>query len=250
MRPKNDEIGIVVGSLGVDQRVYLREDLSIVGSPEVWGKRAVAAYHAYSADHILAEANYGGDMVAYVIRSIDASVPVKIVRASVGKHIRAEPVSALYEKRRDAIRHVGLFPKLEDQLTKFTTLGYEGSRSPDRADAWIWAVSDLALASGAHSWLEYYRKLAEESQSHEAVRVKAGPQFPYEIGKSSSSLRGHYALPGLIKLKAPDPCPSTVYGMDGSKYVMDVEGILYVPEEDAVALTRVGWQRVTGVNLS
>ena len=57
----------------------------------------------------------------------------------VGKHIRAEPISTLY--RRDGARRVGMFPQLEDQLCAFTSLGYGGAKSPDRADAWIWLVN-------------------------------------------------------------------------------------------------------------
>ena len=153
MKPLNDETGIVVASLGKDQKVYLRADLSLVAGPigqgvddngeprKGWADIAVAAFHYFGADHILAESNFGGGMVEGVIRAQDGNVAVKTVHASSGKHIRAEPVATLY--LRDRIRHVGKYPKLDDQLCAFTTLGYGGSKSPDRADAWIWAVSDM-----------------------------------------------------------------------------------------------------------
>lgn len=146
VKPKNDEIGIIVASLGADGIVYLRKDLSMLGGPELWGKAAIAAYHHFKADHIVAEVNFGGDMVAYVIRSLDGGVPVKKVRASEGKHIRAEPVSAHYHRK--LVRHVGTFPKLEEQLCDFTTLGYNGPKSPDRADACLVAGTIIATDRG------------------------------------------------------------------------------------------------------
>jgi len=184
-RPRSDEVGIVAASMGTDSRAYLREDLSVVGPPEIWGARAVAAFHAYHADHVVAEANFGGDMVAYVIRSIDSSVPVRVVRASVAKHIRAEPVSALYSSQRDGVRHAGVFHRLEDQLGKFTTLGYEGPRSPDRADAWIWAATDLCLASNAQEWIDYYRTLRERVAA--STPEPRDPSRPWGTGQAPAA---------------------------------------------------------------
>lgn len=158
---RGDDIGIVVAGLGFDERVYLIADLTCNGPPEVWGRVAVRAFHVYKADRIVAETNYGGDMVAYVIRSTDGSVPVHKVDASRGKVVRAEPVSVLYSEQQDKVRHVGEFPLLEDQLLNFSAAGYAGDRSPDRADAWVWAVTDLVLASNADSWISYYGKLAQ-----------------------------------------------------------------------------------------
>lgn len=232
MKPQNDEIGIVVASLGVDQKVYLRADLSLVGGPEEWGKAAIAAYHHFKADHILAETNFGGDMVAYVIRSIDGGVPVKKATASSGKHIRAEPVSTLYSK--DEVRHVTTRPDqyaaLEDQLCAFTTLGYGGPRSPDRADAWIWAVTDLKLQGGAAGWLEYYRRLAEA----EGIKLDADPEFGFEIGPAAKR---------ECKVLVPEGT-SHVYLSDGSAVLVPADRIITVPEEDAKALGRRGWQRL------
>jgi len=142
----NDDIGIIVAGLGVDARWYVLADYSCNLSPAGWGARAVAAYHEFQADRIVAEVNFGGAMVKHVIKSVDASVPFKEVRASRGKIARAEPISALYEEGK--ISHVGALPDLEDQLCAMTTKGFIGEGSPDRADALVWAITELS-AKGA-----------------------------------------------------------------------------------------------------
>lgn len=230
-KPTNDEVGIVVASLGVDGRVYLRQDISRVDGPTQWGKAAVAAYHAFKADRITAEVNFGGGMVEYVIKSIDPNVPVKCIRAAPGqgKHIRAEPVSTLYKN--DKIRHVGKFGDLEDQLCAFTTLGYGGPKSPDRADAWIWGVTDLLLQdAGAEGWIEYYRRLAAE----EGIKLDAGPEYGFEITPEA---------PKECKVLVPDGT-SHVYLSDGSCMLVPPDRIIIVPEQDAKSLGRRGWQRI------
>lgn len=108
-----DEAGIVTaGKAGPD--LYMLEDNSLQGSPTAWAAAAVAAYHRHKADRIVAEANNGGEMVAQTIKTVDATVPVKLVHASRGKQTRAEPISAIYEQGRG--HHVGSFPKLEDEM--------------------------------------------------------------------------------------------------------------------------------------
>jgi len=231
-RPTNDEVGIVVASLGVDGRVYLRQDLSCVEGPKGWGKRAVAAYHAFKADRIVAEVNYGGGMVEYVIKSLDANVPVKSIRAAPGqgKHVRAEPVSTLYAE--DMIRHVGKFGDLEDQLCAFTTLGYGGPKSPDRADAWIWGVTDLVLQdAGAEGWIEYYRQLAAK----EGFKLEdAAPEYGFEITPEAVK---------DCKVMVPEGT-SHVYLSDGTCLLVPPDRIITVPEQDAKTLGRRGWQRI------
>jgi phage terminase large subunit-like protein len=138
---RSDEVGIVVAALGDDGAVYVLEDLSGRHGPSKWGAVVASAYDRWDADAVVAETNYGGAMVKEVIRSANARIPVREVRASRGKHVRAEPISTLYEQGK--VRHAGTFSKLEDQLLSFTTAGYLGDRSPDRADAMIWAVADL-----------------------------------------------------------------------------------------------------------
>ena len=137
----NDEIGIIVGGLGTDGNAYVLEDLTLKAGPGTWGNVAVSAYQRHQADVIVAETNYGGAMVQQVIKTADKRANYKEVKASRGKVVRAEPFSALYEQGK--IRHVGQFVDLEDELSGFSTNGYTGERSPNRADALIWMLSEL-----------------------------------------------------------------------------------------------------------
>lgn len=138
---ENDEIGIVVAALGTDGNAYVLEDLTVKAGPTTWGKVAVDAYERHGADCIVGESNFGGGMVEFVIHAARPRTPYKAVTASRGKVIRAEPVSVLAAQGK--VRHVGEFRALEDELCAFTTFGYTGERSPNRADALVWAVSEL-----------------------------------------------------------------------------------------------------------
>lgn len=139
-----DEIGIIAAGLGVDGRGYVLGDYTLRGSPIEWGNKAVWAYTNHQADAVIGEANYGGAMVEFVIRSVDKNISYKAVSASRGKAVRAEPVSALYE--RGLISHVGEdLESLEDQLCQMARNGYVGEGSPDRLDALVWAITDLML---------------------------------------------------------------------------------------------------------
>ena len=137
----SDEHGIAVGALGADQRGYLLEDGSMHGSPHQWATRAIALYDKWDADAIVIEKNQGGDMCRYTLETIRKGVRIIEVHATRGKHVRAEPISALYQLGR--VSHVGTFPELETQLCQFTTAGYEGEDSPDRAEAAIWLFTEL-----------------------------------------------------------------------------------------------------------
>lgn len=141
-----DACGIVVVALGHDGRGHVIEDASVAGaSPERWAGAVAAAAIRNGADRVVAEANNGGAMVESVLRAAEAGLPVRLVHASRGKSARAEPVAALYERER--IVHVGAFPMLEDQMCGLVMGGgYAGpGRSPDRADALVWAVTELLL---------------------------------------------------------------------------------------------------------
>ncbi len=141
---KSDACGIVVAGIGVDGLSYVLEDLTIsMASPFSWASRAVAAYHRWHADAVVAETNQGGDMVETILHSIDASLPVKQVKATRGKWLRAEPVAALYERGR--VHHAGCFSELEDQMCDFGPNGLSSGRSPDRLDALVWALTELSL---------------------------------------------------------------------------------------------------------
>jgi len=136
--------GIVVAGLDRQGRGVVLADCSVESaSPAGWAQAVVRAYRRFDADRILAEINQGGDMVAAVLRGIDAQVPVKTVRASRGKWLRAEPVAALYEQSR--VVHAGSFPALEDQMCDFGPEGLSSGRSPDRLDALVWALTALML---------------------------------------------------------------------------------------------------------
>src|SRR4051794_12451513 len=135
----SDETGIIVG--GVDRAGigYVLKDLSGKYSPEGWARKAIGAYKTWRADRIIAERNFGGDMVLSTLKSVDPGVPVKLVVASRGKAVRAEPVAAQYEQGR--IRHVGNLGLLEDQLCEWNPA--ENGPSPDRLDALVWCMTEL-----------------------------------------------------------------------------------------------------------
>lgn len=138
--------GIVVAALGTDGDAYVLADRSCKLSPDGWAQVVAKAAADYGADRIAAERNYGGAMVESTIRTANRNLPVKLVNASRGKHIRAEPVAALYEQGK--VHHVRSFPELEEQMTMTTTAGYQGGGSPDRMDALVWALTELMLTGG------------------------------------------------------------------------------------------------------
>lgn len=143
----SDETGIVVAGRGVDGKYYVLADLSGRMSADTWASVAVDAFDRYKADRIIAEVNNGGDLVERLIRTVDTAVPYKAVRASRGKLVRAEPVSALYEQGK--VHHVGGYPELEDQMCSYTI---DSRESPDRLDALVWALTDLSKSSGQAVW--------------------------------------------------------------------------------------------------
>jgi phage terminase large subunit-like protein len=145
-----DECGIIVAALGEDGIARVLADCSLArAAPDRWAQAVADAAREWNADRVVAEANQGGAMVESVLRAADRTLPVKLVHASRGKVARAEPVAALYASGR--VRHAGMFARLEDQLCGLLVGGsYAGpGRSPDRADALVWAMSELML--GRHS---------------------------------------------------------------------------------------------------
>jgi len=140
---RSDEHGIVVVGIDAGGHGYVLEDASLHGSPHQWALRAVAMYDKWEADGVVIEKNQGGDMCRHTLQTVRKGLPIIEVHATRGKHVRAEPISALYSVNR--ISHVGMFPELEDQLCLFTSSGWEGGsdKSPDRAEALIWACSEL-----------------------------------------------------------------------------------------------------------
>ena len=139
-----DACGIVVAGRA-EGRLYVLADESCQGlRPEGWANRVAAAVARWDADIVVAEANNGGAMVGSVLKAAEVGVRVKLVHASRGKAARAEPVALRFESKRAFL--AGSFPELEDELSGLTAGGgYEGpTRSPDRADAMVWALTELS----------------------------------------------------------------------------------------------------------
>jgi phage terminase large subunit-like protein len=148
-----DETGIVVAARGADANGYVLADLSGVMTPLEWASAAVDAYRTFKADLIVAERNFGGEMVAANIASVDPNVPVKLVQSSRGKVLRAEPIASLFAQRRAHL--VGSFPALEDQACRFTSEWDRGrDGSPDRVDAMVFALAELVISSGAGAFFD------------------------------------------------------------------------------------------------
>jgi hypothetical protein len=140
-----DACGIIGAGSDAAGHHYTLEDASLHGSPDMWAREVCRVYHKLRADFVVAESNYGGEMVEKVIRDTDPAVNVKLVTATRGKAIRAEPISAMTERGQDHM--VGSFPALEDELC----LWIPGDKSPNRLDAKVWA--DTELGGGSSSWI-------------------------------------------------------------------------------------------------
>jgi phage terminase large subunit-like protein len=151
------EQGITVVGKGADGHGYVLADRTCSLHPDGWGRRAVQAWLDFEADDIVVETNYGGDMAVAVLRGAaqrmadqghpTASVPIKVVTASRGKRVRAEPVAAMYEVDPPRFHHVGSLPDLEDQLVSWAP---EAGYSPDRLDSMVWGAWHLGLVSTAN----------------------------------------------------------------------------------------------------
>lgn len=140
----SDACGIMVVGTGQDGRAYVMSDRTVQGrEPSQWARAVIAAYRDFLADRVVAEVNQGGDLVVTVLRQFDEAVPVRKVRATRGKWLRAEPVAALYAEGR--VSHVGTHEALERQLVAFGADGLVDGRSPDRLDALVWALTDLMV---------------------------------------------------------------------------------------------------------
>ena len=137
----SNEHGIVAAGIGSDDRGYVVDDVTCRGGPQQWAERVVATYDRYEADAVVIEINQGGDMVRHTLKTVRPDLKIIEVRATRGKHVRAEPIAALYTMGR--VSHVGAFPELEDQMCLMTAGGYEGEGSPDRLDALVWAFTEL-----------------------------------------------------------------------------------------------------------
>ncbi len=147
------ETGIVAAGLGVDDHGYVLADETLKGSPNAWSRQVVSLYDRLKADRVVVEKNFGGDMVESTLRTVRRDLPITMVTASRGKAIRAEPVAALYEQRR--WHHIGMFTNLEDEMVLWDPV--ESDWSPNRIDALVWAVTDLAepYTPATLIWMEF-----------------------------------------------------------------------------------------------
>jgi hypothetical protein len=175
----SDEHGIVAVASSQSGHGYMLEDGTTKGAPERWARRAIAMYDRYDADGIVIEKNQGGDMCRHVLNSVRPGINIIEVHATRGKHVRAEPISALYALGR--IHHVGTFPQLESQMCQITASGYEGDGSPDRVDAMVWGFTEL------------FPKLV--NKSNEVYRQQAVADMDYNImNYETNDYRGRQAV--------------------------------------------------------
>ena len=140
---RSDEVGIVVVGKGNDGLARILEDATGRYSPDEWTNKALALFDRWKGDKIVDAKKFGGAMVESTIRTARKHAPIKLVSASRGNVQRAEPVAAIYAQGK--VHHVGHFPELERQYCHFSTAGYMGARSPDHADAAIWALTELMV---------------------------------------------------------------------------------------------------------
>jgi phage terminase large subunit-like protein len=208
-----DEVGIVVAGLGVDGLGYVLADRTCKLSPDGWGRAAVNAYREFKADRIVAERNFGGAMVEHVIRTVDPNVSYREVTASRGKVQRAEPIAALYEQSR--VRHVGLFAELEDQMAAMTGAGYSGDGSPDRADALVWALTELmgeveapmpvfgSYGSGGRGWNGAYY-VGDDNEGWGSTYASKPPEYWAAQGIFHPSDRQRWIDAGVYKPPSPE----------------------------------------------
>ena len=166
------QTGIIVAGAARNGHGYVLADFTLRATPREAIERAIAAYHEFKGDRIVAEVNNGGDYIGTLVRTVDPNVPYQSVRATRGKAMRAEPVSSLYEQRR--VHHVGSLPYLEDSMCSWTPADAE---SPDRLDACVWAIHALKDLIGG-SFLSAYGVIRCGKCSHAFTRLDPGTKQP------------------------------------------------------------------------
>jgi phage terminase large subunit-like protein len=172
-----DETGILVVAAasherddhapGAHEHYFVLRDRSKRATPADWGAIVTGAYRSHEADLIVGETNRGGEMVERVIRSVDVNVAFKGVHATRGKITRAEPVAALYQQGK--VHHVGTYPELEDQMCGYVP--DEATYSPDRMDALVWALTELAVKDEP-GVLGLYRGMAAKRAAEMALTTE------------------------------------------------------------------------------
>jgi phage terminase large subunit-like protein len=224
---RSDEVGIVAGGLGSDGIVYVLEDASGrygPGGKDGWGARGATCYHRWGADRVVGEINFGGAMVGAVMQTADSDVPFREVTASRGKSQRAEPVSNLTDQGK--VKFVGHFPELEQQLLGFSTAGYMGERSPDRADAFVWMAYALGVVrmpgQGALDWMR-----------EQATNLL-----------SAASVGDVEAATDLVTMQAPSHISGTYYSRNGARFAVE-DGRVRCGAEDVADLESAGFRRIS-----
>ena len=165
---KSDETGIVVDALGIDNNIYTMHSESLRVPPDVWAARVCELYNMWGASTVVAEVNFGADLVASVIRNVSAAVHVTPVRASRGKAVRAEPVAALYELGR--VHHVGAHDQLEDELMTYDMV-VQPKISPGIGDAQVWACTYLLGADMRAPFVSTYTHDGEENPDEKQKQI-------------------------------------------------------------------------------
>lgn len=200
---RSDETGIVVCGEGVDGRYYVLEDRSLRAHPDVWGATAVDAYHDWKADLIIAENNYGGEMVISTIQNVDKKVNVQSKNAGArGKTVRAEPIATLFAK--DMASMAGNHPNLEDQMFEMTTAGYMGEKSPDRADAMVWGMTELSEGQ-VGAGMALFAVMRDGAEARQRETAAAGPpvlRHPDERATAFETTKPAFAAGSLEYMKA------------------------------------------------
>ncbi len=246
---RSDEVGIVVVGLGYDNRCYVLDDISgryAPGGLEGWGQVVVNAFKKWRADAVVGESNFGGAMVQNTIGTVDKNVPFKEVHASRGKAVRAEPVSALYAAGR--VYHRVPFPEMEEQMCNFATNGYQGQKSPDRADAMVWGVSELLVQDmPGMGLLEFYERQALQNQRES--RIAPALEIGWSMSGDEAAARMVEDTEQLVTMMRPPNGPSVIYGTSGQQYVVGADNLVRVIPDDVVPLMRGGFIKTQGANL-
>tara|TARA_R110000765_G_scaffold8432_2_gene27197 strand:+ start:2357 stop:3658 length:1302 start_codon:yes stop_codon:yes gene_type:complete len=143
----SDEVGIICVGQGQNNHYYVLEDASGVYTPNEWGAKIANLYERWRADRVVAEGNYGGDMVEAIIRNAYRNISYRKVTATRGKVVRAEPIAALYEQGK--VHHVGIFAELENEQCTYEANSAIKQDSPNRMDALVWGITDIEQNSKA-----------------------------------------------------------------------------------------------------
>ena len=231
----HDMIGIVVTGIDARGHGYVLADWSDHYSPAMWGRKVVEAFYRFEADLIVAEVNYGGAMVTHTIKTADENVPVKVITSSRGKHLRAEPVAALYEDRPEDDVHCRMhhvidlnedgrdhLADLEDEFAGFTTTGYELPGSPNRADAAVFGVTELMLGVDGQVWVDHFARMAGMAVSPIGPRPTDLARAAMQRYKSEEA--GPAPPPITLRARGPHACYMPVGGI---QYTADEDGLIH-----------------------